>query len=243
MADVHDNPLNRDEIEAVIDGGEIKVVWQPIVSLTTREVLGYEALSRFASTIRPELVSPTTWFRAATSFGIRDRLEVAAIRSALAELGRVSESAFVALNVSPDTLILLEKEAELDDVEGSRIVLEFAEDTATEAAADEVAEALERAREKGIRIALDDTGSGVVSLRQLLGVNADMIKIDTDITRGIDGDPMKQAMAYSLKSLAERSGATSIAEGVETEGEAEMLASLGIACAQGYLFGRPAPLP
>jgi EAL domain-containing protein (putative c-di-GMP-specific phosphodiesterase class I) len=120
-------------------------------------------------------------------------------------------------------------------------VLEITEDSVAEATSD-VNEALANLRLKGVRVALDDTGSGLVSWRQLLGVNVDIIKIDTDVTRGVDTDATKQAISYALKSLAERSGAISLAEGVETEQEAEMLTSLGIEAAQGYLFGRPAEL-
>ncbi|HLI44316.1 MAG TPA: EAL domain-containing protein, partial [Acidimicrobiales bacterium] len=107
---------------------------------------------------------------------------------------------------------------------------------------DDTQAALSLLRDSGVRVALDDTGSGLVSLRQLLDIQADIIKIDTDVVRGIDTDVTKQAIAFALKSLAERSGAVSLAEGVETEEEAEMLESLGIEAAQGYLFGRPAPL-
>jgi len=96
-------------------------------------------------------------------------------------------------------------------------------------------------RANGVRIALDDTGSGDVSFSSLLDVHADIIKIDVDITHGIASDPMKEAMAASLKSFADRLGAMSMAEGIETEEELERLRELGVQAGQGYLFGRPEP--
>ena len=88
-------------------------------------------------------------------------------------------------------------------------------------------------------IALDDTGSGTVSFSSLFDVHADIIKIDIDVTHGIDTDPMKEAMASALKSLADRLGAMSLAEGIETEQELELLREDGVQAGQGYLFGRP----
>lgn len=227
-----------EEIEAVIDRGDIPVVWQPIVSLTTRDVLGYEALARFSAT---DDLSPVAWFKAATKYGLRQDLEILAVRSAVRQLGRLPETVFVSLNVSPGTVASPELEEALDGVAASRVVLEISEDAVVDAS-EPVQAAIDRFRSSGVRVALDDTGSGLVSLRQLLGVHADIIKIDTDVTRGIDFDVTKQAIAYALKSLAERSGAMSLAEGVETEEEADLLTSLGIGAAQGYLFGKPSAI-
>ncbi len=204
-------------------------------------MLGYEALARFTRFSNRDAISPLVWFSAATELGLREALEMVAVRSALAELERVPEDVYVCLNISPSTIVTPELDEALDKIASDRVVLEMTEDSVI-AAAGELNEALTRLRDKGVRIALDDTGSGLVGWRQLLGVHVDIIKIDTDVVRGVDTDVTKQAISYALKSLAERSGAMSLAEGVETEEEAEMLTSLGIEAAQGYLFGRPAEL-
>ena len=239
---VNDNaPVGREQLEAVFEAGAIRVAWQPIVSLATRDVLGYEAFARFTQFSNRDQLSPVAWFSAASAFGLRERLEMLAVRSALADAKRMPETVFISLNVSPATVEDPELEKALEAVTADRVVLEIAEDAVADAS-EVVDQAINRLREKGVRIAVDDTGSGLVSLRQLLGIHADIIKIDTDVTRGIDYDVTKQAIAYALKSLADRSGATSMAEGVETEEEADMLATLGIGAAQGYLFGRPGPL-
>lgn len=230
--------VTREQVEAVVEAGGIPIAWQPIVSLETREVLGYEALARFASLEGEEELSPAAWFAAASSYGIRQRLELAAVRDACAGLADLPPAVFISLNVSPATVADPAFKDAIEGVAGDRLILEIAEDAVADAS-DDVQEALSSLRDAGVRIALDDTGSGLVSLRQLLDIRADIIKIDTDIVRGIDVDVTNQAIAFSLKSLAERTGAFSLAEGVETEEEAEMLAALEISAAQGYLFGRP----
>ena len=117
-------------------------------------------------------------------------------------------------------------------------MLEITESAAAEGY-DKVIDAVDELRASGVRIALDDTGSGSVSLSNLFDVHADIIKIDIEVTRGIESDPMKEAMATALKSLADRSGAMSLAEGIETEEELELLRRLEVEAGQGYLFGRP----
>ena len=97
-------------------------------------------------------------------------------------------------------------------------MLEITEDAAA-GDYEEVSEAVGALRASGVRIALDDTGSGSVSFNGLFDVHADIIKIDIDVTHGIASDPMKEAMASALKSLADRLGAMSLAEGIETEEE------------------------
>lgn len=237
-------PVSRERIESVIRDGVVAIAWQPIVSLPGREVVGYEAFARFGPAADGEAQSPSEWFRAAEAAGLRDALEVVAARSALAQLDRLPSGVFVGLNVSPVVVGELEEHGDFgEEATANRVVLDFREEAAAGAMNASVSEAVARCRARGVRIALDDTGSGMVSLKQMLGLQADIIKIDTDVTRDVDTDVAKQAVAYALKSLAERSSAMSLAEGVETEAEARMLASLGVEAAQGYLFGRPAPLP
>jgi EAL domain-containing protein (putative c-di-GMP-specific phosphodiesterase class I) len=142
--------------------------------------------------------------------------------------------------VSPVTAASEELGEVLSSVDGSRVVLEITENAAA-VGYEEVSEAVGMLRANGVRIALDDTGSGDVSFSSLLDVHADIIKIDVDITHGIASDPMKEAMAASLKSFADRLGAMSMAEGIETEEELERLRELGVQAGQGYLFGRPEP--
>ena len=94
----------------------------------------------------------------------------------------------------------------------------------------------------GFGIALDDTGAGYSSLEAALELNPDFLKIDMSLIRGIDDNPQKQELLSGLHRLALRMDATVIAEGIETEAELEMVASLGCTYGQGYAIGRGTPL-
>jgi EAL domain-containing protein (putative c-di-GMP-specific phosphodiesterase class I) len=144
--------------------------------------------------------------------------------------------------VSPATAGSDELRDVLGSVDPKRVVLEITENAAA-GDYEEVSEAVGELRANGVRIAIDDTGSGSVSFNSLFDVHADIIKIDIDVTHGIASDPMKEAMASALKGLADRLGAMSLAEGIETEEELNLLRGVGVQAGQGYLFGRPEPVP
>ena len=228
----------RRRVESLPADGSIRVVFQPIVDLATTKVIGYEALARFPG---DSSVSPRTWFAEAAEVGLLLEIEMTAIRAALAHLERLPKDAFISVNVSPETAGSEELRDVLASVDPSRVVLEITENAAA-GDYEEVSEAVGALRAIGVRIALDDTGSGTVSFNSLFDVHADIIKIDIDVTHGIASDPMKQAMASALKSLADRLGAMSLAEGIETEEELNLLRGVGVQAGQGYFFGRPEPV-
>ena len=93
----------------------------------------------------------------------------------------------------------------------------------------------------GVRVSVDDAGAGYASLRHILELRPDFVKLDIGLVRDIDADPARQALAAGLRHYAEETGNTLIAEGVETTAECSTLRRLGIPLGQGYLFGRPAP--
>jgi len=225
----------RRRVEQLLEDDSIRVAFQPIVDLATKKVIGYEALARFPG---DSGISPQMWFAEAAEVGLQLEIEMAAIRTALRQLKSLPSDAFISLNVSPLTAGSEDLREVLGSVEGSRVVLEISENAAA-TGYDKVTDAVGELRAAGVRIALDDTGSGTVSFSNLFEVHADIIKIDINVTRGISSDPMKEAMATALKSLADRSGAMSMAEGIETEEELVLLRALDVQAGQGYLFGRP----
>lgn len=228
----------RRRVESLPADGSIRVVFQPIVDLATTKVIGYEALARFPG---DSSVSPRTWFAEAAEVGLLLEIEMTAIRAALAHLERLPKDAFISVNVSPETAGSEELREVLASVDPARVVLEITENAAA-GDYEEVSEAVGALRAIGVRIALDDTGSGTVSFNSLFDVHADIIKIDIDVTHGIASDPMKEAMASALKALADRLGAMSLAEGIETEEELNLLRGVGVQAGQGYFFGRPEPV-
>lgn len=94
-------------------------------------------------------------------------------------------------------------------------------------------------RARGMRLAVDDAGAGHSSFRHILRLQPEYIKLDISLTRNIDADPARRALAAALIGFASETGSELIAEGVETEAELATLRALGIHKAQGYLLGRP----
>ena len=99
--------------------------------------------------------------------------------------------------------------------------------------------ALDPLRERGAKLAIDDTGAGFASLRHILDLKPDIIKIDIGITRGVDTDPSRAAIVTMLVAFARTTGNSVVAEGVETAGERDTMLRLGAIYGQGYIFGRP----
>jgi EAL domain-containing protein (putative c-di-GMP-specific phosphodiesterase class I) len=136
--------------------------------------------------------------------------------------------------MSEDVALLLAPHA-------ARVVVEITEHERVEDYA-LLAQALERLRSEGARIAIDDAGAGFASLRHTLQIAPDMVKVDISLTRDIDKDRAKRALASALISFADEMGMQIIAEGIETKAELDTLMELGVAFGQGFYLAKPAPL-
>jgi len=97
-------------------------------------------------------------------------------------------------------------------------------------------------RKLGFAFALDDVGSGYAGLEALLEIEPEYVKVDRAFVSGVDEDPVRQDVLRGLQSLAEKTGARLIGEGLDTLEELSMLQELGIHFGQGWLFGHPHPL-
>lgn len=226
----------RAEIEGLLER-ETPVIpfFQPLVSLSTGRVLGYEALSRFPD---PPGRGPDAWFAQAARCGLAGRLEAAALRAALGKPGR-PQGAFLSINVSPTTLGSPEVQAVLPaDMTG--LVVEITEHEL----ADDL-DALEKElfdlRERGARIAVDDAGAGYSGLQQVMRIQPDVIKLDRSLVMNLHEDPAKEALIDSFVRFARRTGASVCAEGIETMDELKLLADLDVTYGQGYVLARPGP--
>lgn len=225
-------------IEQVLSENLVSMVFQPIVSLIDGRLVGAEALARFeAEPRRP----PNEWFAEAHAVGRGVDLELHAVKSALAQLGELKYGAYMSVNISPLTAIGPGLAAILSSSPGHRIVLELTEHTRV-ADYGALVEALVRSRAQGVRIAADDTGAGYSGLQHLLRLRPNVVKLDIALTRHIDEDPARRALASALITFAGEIGAVLVAEGVETVGELRALRALGIPAGQGYRLGRPGPL-
>jgi len=233
----HDESFGR--IEHVLRCDKVmSVVFQPIVELATRVTVGLEALSRFAAEpARP----PDLWFGEAAAVGLGPDLEMKAVRHAVSQLRCVSNEKFLAVNVSPELLLSRKLDEFADESICSRLVLELTEHVAVDDYA-AIQARLAPLRERGARVAVDDMGAGFSSLRHILSLRPEIIKLDCSLTQGIDHDPARRALAASLVSFAKDVGASLIAEGVETAGELETLDRLGAHWVQGFHIAMPEPL-
>jgi EAL domain-containing protein (putative c-di-GMP-specific phosphodiesterase class I) len=233
------NYVQLERIRDVIDEQRLSMVYQPIWDAATRRPVGLEALCRFSAEPRR---SPDIWFNEAAEVGLGAILELTAIRMALQALDSPLPShVYVAVNASPNTILSPDFLALFDLKHARRIVLEITEHAHIECY-DTILEIIAPLRAAGVRLAVDDAGAGYSSLQHILKLRPDLIKLDMGLTRNVDSDPSRRALASALIRFAQDTGSQIIAEGVETESELQTLHDLGADRVQGYYLGRPAPL-
>lgn len=228
----------RKRIQDVIDNGEFDIAYQPIWDVRTRRPKGFEALCRFRA--QPYL-APDLWFGEANSVGLQTELEVAVLRKALAALTDLPEAAFLSVNASPQTVLAGVLQPLFAEVDSRRVILEITEHAAVSDYS-LLRAALAPLRACGVKLAIDDAGAGYSGLTHIIELNPDVIKLDMDITRTVDSDPARRALASAMIFFSAETGCVLVAEGIETEEELETLRSLGVPRGQGYLLGRPCDL-
>lgn len=223
----------------LLEGGEgLTMVYQPIVELTSGVTVGVEALARFS--LLPER-TPDRWFAEAVEIGLGTELQVLAVTRALAALDQLPDDVCVGVNVDPTTAGSAEFAEAVEGWPAERIVIELTEH-APPSDYPNLREALDVFRRSGMRIAVDDAGAGFASLRHILELAPDIIKLDISIVRDIDTVASHRALAAALRGFAREMGNELVAEGVETAEEALALDALGIRLMQGYYLARPGPI-
>jgi PAS domain S-box-containing protein len=225
--------VTRSRIETVLATSAFHPVFQPIVDLTTREPIGYEALTRFDDGTPPNRV-----FAEARRCGLEQELESVTLRAAVAASEALPAERFLSLNVSP-TLILAGEELRAILAARTRpIVLEVTEhDTIDDYGALRSAFV---ALGSGLRLAVDDAGAGVANFNHLVELRPRFVKVDIGLVRGVNADLTRQALIVALLHFAGATDCQVVAEGIETEAERAVLEKLEIPFGQGYLFGWPA---
>lgn len=231
----------------ILAHGDLHSLFQPIVCLSERRILGYEALTRGPS--NSPLHSPLTLFAVARHAGRLSELEVACRRNACRRFSELKLQGKLFLNVSPDSLLepghqpgrtlqLLQTYG----IPPSQVVIELTEQSPTHDFA-LLDTALHHYRAMGFSIALDDLGAGYSSLRLWSELRPDYVKIDRHFIDGIHQDLVKREFVDSILKMAKASRAQVIAEGIELEEELTVLAEMGIDLLQGYLLSRPQEQP
>ncbi len=225
----------RSQLESIIIDRAFMPVFQPVVHLKTRKVVGFEALMRFHDGMRPD-----QRFAEAHMAGMGVRLETVCIREQLEAASSLPQGTWLSLNVSPalatavvplisvleradrDVVLEITEHVEIDDYRPLLGALDFVRGRA--------------------RLAIDDAGAGYAGLRHILEIRPQFVKLDLSLVRHVDTDPARQAMVAGMAHFAGKASCELIAEGIETEGELDELVRLGIPLGQGYLFGKPAPI-
>lgn len=233
----------RAEIEQrvhdVLTSGGPDVVFQPLVELRSMGLVGVEALARFGPR------RPDDWLADAHAVGLGVRAELAVILSAIRQAADpvrgLPEGARLWVNTSPAVLC----SPELVEVVRTTPVPLTVELTEHARVADyaPLYRAVDRLREAGAWLAVDDAGAGYSSFRHVLRLRPEAVKMDMSITRGVDGDPARTELARVLVRMAGKLGALLVAEGVETRAELDALLAVGVPVAQGHYLARPAALP
>lgn len=224
----------RGRVQALLDGDGLQVAVQPICDLRSGAVVGFEALARFPD------ASPEEVFPLAESVGLGVELELLAVRSALPLLDVLPAPFSLAVNASPG-LVLDGRLGGLLATPGldlHRLVLEITERSPV-SRYDELNAVLAPLRDRGMRVAVDDTGAGYASFSHVLRLRPDVIKLDRSLISTIDTDPAQRSLVIAVALLALDLGATLTAEGVETEAQLQALTDLGVDHGQGFHLGRP----
>ncbi|MGE7994335.1 phosphodiesterase [Pseudomonas sp. NPDC089554] len=232
---------------AILAQRSVHSLFQPIVCLTERRILGYEALSRGPS--NSPLHSPLNLFAIARHAGRLGELEALCRETACRRFSELGLEGKLFLNVSPESLLEPHypsgrtlKMLEQVGLSPSRVVIELTEQTPTDDF-QLLSTALHHYRDMGFSIALDDLGAGYSSLRLWSELRPDYVKIDRHFIDGIHQDPLKREFVGSILQIARASRAQVIAEGIELGEELSVLSEMGVHLLQGYLLGRPQEFP
>ena len=226
----------RSRLDDVLARRAFVPVFQPIVRLSDAGILGFEALTRFSDHADPQFR-----FAEAAALGRGIDLEMATLSAALSAAPALPPGSWVSVNVSPALVLEGRQLRKLLRTCTIQIVLELTEHDPVKDYA-ELSAALDQLR-PAARLSVDDAGSGFASLRHVLTLEPDFVKLDQSWVSGIHSDPARQALVAGLGHFAVRTGSLLIAEGIETDPERGMLTELEVDLGQGYLFGRPSSVP
>jgi diguanylate cyclase (GGDEF)-like protein len=243
------------ELAGAAGRGELLLEFQPIVSLVERDLIGAEALVRWDHPERGR-IQPDAFIPQSEASGQIQALGAWVLDEACRRLAGWLDGPIgadrrfrLSVNVSPrqfddgDLAGVVERALRQHHVPADRLVIEVTE-TAAVTEREATRRQLEQLRDLGVQVAVDDFGTGYSSLAHLGQLPVDVVKMDRAFVQrlGADGGDDDRRIAAGIIDLAHDLGMAVVAEGIETEGQAETLLELGCARGQGYLFARPLAL-
>ncbi|WP_370324913.1 EAL domain-containing protein [Euzebya sp.] len=239
------------EMAAAVEGGQLRLVYQPVVDLRSGHLAGVEALVRWEHPARGT-VPPAEFIAAAEAYGCIQVITRWVLAEACDQLagwrsaGQADDDFVLAVNVSaldlgdPGVVDHLRVLLARTGVPARSVHLEITE-TALVADIDAVADHLATLREMGVRLAIDDFGTGESSLGHLHRFRVDLLKIDRVFVERFGDDDRADVIARGVVGIARALALATVAEGIETSGQARQVRSFGCDLGQGFLFGRPVP--
>jgi EAL domain-containing protein (putative c-di-GMP-specific phosphodiesterase class I) len=237
--------LVEEEIHRVVEGGELRIEFQPVFDLSDwligeKRIVGAEALARFESSSRPEQVFGQA---VALDPGLGVDLNLAAAEHALRHLPLLPDDTYLSINVSPAAVVSPKLLVLLARVPPQRIMIEVSEQATWDTSHD-VKGALAALRSDGFRLAIDNVGAGLASLSRLISIPHDILKLDKKVVRDINDDETRRAIAKALCALAAATGAVVVAEAIESTQELMTLVDeVAVRYGQGFALAKPAPIP
>jgi diguanylate cyclase (GGDEF)-like protein/PAS domain S-box-containing protein len=235
------------ELRHAIDNAELRLFYQPIVHLADETLLGYEALVRWQHPVRG-LLPPAAFLAAAENNRLTSKLGEWVLRQACQDAAGWPGDLRVHVNISARHLAeegfseLVASALAESGLQPERLELEITESTAL-FAAEATLYAVAQVTEAGVTLALDDFGTGYSAITALHRLPIHTVKIDRSFVADVVTEPSTAALVHGLLQLGRGMGLQVIAEGIEDLDQADWLLRHGCAMAQGYAFGRPAPLP
>ncbi len=246
-----DGVIERVQLEAdmrmAIERGEMYLAYQPVLALTDDRIIGYEALIRWN---HPTLgaIPPVRFIPLAEETGQIVPMGAWILREACQQAAQLPEDIYVAVNVSPvqfrSPLLLshLTQALTQSGLAANRLEIELTETAIVEDGI-QIAKTLTAIRRLGVTVAMDDFGTGYSSLAHLRDFPLDRIKLDRSFVATAETDPRSMAVLEGITHIARRLGVATLAEGVETSSQLQLMRDIGCDAIQGYLVGRPERLP
>ena len=241
--------IQKEELLQAIEHGEFVVYYQPQIDIASGRVVGLEALARWKNPVRG-LIFPDNFIGRLEELGLIDELGWIIVERGLSEVSQFANDDGKVPNLSlnesvhslhdlsfPDRLVAL---IEKHGVSAANVTIEITESGLIKELANTL-DILTRLRMKGVKLSIDDFGTGFAMMQQLKNIPATELKIDKSFVQEMSGNDRNSIMVQKTIELGHELGMLVMAEGVETQEQFDLLRGYGCDGAQGYLFSRPIP--